>query len=143
MKKNPTNEVFLDAAYAIALSTPKDQHHQRAVALAEQMETAGTRLITTRAVVLEIGNAPAKLRYRKAAIELLLSMEEDSNVVIVPITEELYYRAFQLYRERLDKAWSITDCISFIVMQDRKLTDALTTDSHFQQAGFQVLLRKS
>jgi len=134
------NEVFLDAVYAIALSSPTDQHHQRAKALAEQFTTDGTRLITTQAVALEIGNALAKQRYRAAAIELLESLEEDPKVEMIQISEDLYKRAFQLYRERLDKEWGLTDCISFIVMQDHGLVKALTTDEHFRQAGFQALL---
>jgi len=134
------SEVFLDAAYAIALSSPTDQYHKRAKALAEQLEADGTQLVTTRAVVLEIGNALAKQRYRAAAIDLLNSLETDPDVEIVPISEGLYKQAFQLYQERLDKEWGITDCISFIVMQDRGLIKALTTDEHFKQAGFQALL---
>jgi hypothetical protein len=133
-------EVFLDAAYAIALSAPQDQYHERAEILAEQLETEGARLITTRAVVLEIGNALAKLRYREAAIELMDSLEDDPNVEIVPLSEELYARAFQLYRERPDKEWGLTDCISFMVMKDRGVMNALTTDEHFKQAGFHALL---
>lgn len=133
-------EVFLDTAYAIALSSSSDNYHQQAVALAEKLEADGTRLVTTRAVILEIGNTLAKLRYRKAAVDLLDSLEQDSNVEIIPVSEQLYKRAFQLYRERPDKEWGITDCISFVVMQDRGLTAALTTDEHFQQAGFQPLL---
>ena len=139
----PVTEVFLDAAYAIALSAPNDQYHDRAELLTEQLEAEGTRLITTRAVVLEIGNALAKLRYRSASVELLSSLEEDPNIEIIPISEPLYKRALHLYRERPDKEWGITDCISFMVMQDRGLTEALTTDEHFQQAGFRALLRES
>ncbi len=134
------NEVFLDAAYAIALSAPSDQHHERASQLAERIETDGTRLITTRAVMLEISNALAKQRYRKDAIELLEALEEDPKVEIISITDGLYKRAFELYRERIDKEWGLTDCISFIVMQGRGLMGALTTDDHFRQAGFQALL---
>jgi len=63
-----TDEVFLDASYAIALSAPTDEHHVRAGELVEQIEAEGTRLVTTRAVVLEIGNALARPRYRRAAI---------------------------------------------------------------------------
>lgn len=136
-------EVFLDSAYAIALSAPNDQYHKKAEMLADQLEAEGTRLITTRAVVLEIGNALAKLRYRSAAVDLLDSLEKDPNVEIIPSSEELYNRAFLLYRQHTDKEWGITDCISFIAMQDRCLTDALTTDEHFQQAGFRALLRES
>lgn len=133
-------EVFLDSAYAIALSAPNDQYHERALQLAEQLERDVTRLITTRAVLLEIGNALAKIRYREDAITLLDSLEDDSNVEIISISEDLYKRAFELYRERIDKEWGLTDCISFVVMQDRELAEALTTDDHFRQAGFQALL---
>ncbi len=136
------SEVFLDTAYAIALSAPSDEHHEEAVLLSEQLEREGTRLIATRAVVLEIGNALAKLRYRKAAAELLESLESDPTVEIIPISEELYKRAFEIYRERQDKEWGITDCISFVVMQERGLQAALTTDEHFEQAGFDAILRK-
>ena len=135
-------EVFLDTAYAIALSSPNDQFHTRAVALVEQLEATGTRLVTTRAVLLEIGNALSKQRYRQAAVQLLDSLEEDPTVDIVPLSEPLYARAVQLYRERPDKEWGLTDCVSFLVMQDRGLTDALTTDEHFQQAGFRAILRE-
>jgi len=136
----PMTEVFLDAAYAIALSAPRDQYHDHAVEVAEELEAREALLVTTRAVMLEIGNALAKLRYRAAAVELLISLEEDPNVEIVPISEELYARGFQLYQERQDKEWGLTDCISFVVMQDRGLVGALTTDEHFDQAGFRALL---
>ena len=106
----------------------------------KEIETENIKLITTRAVTLEIGNALAKLRYRAAAIELLNSIEEDPNIEIIPLSEELYEKAIELYRQRQDKEWGITDCISFVVMQDHKLTKALTTDEHFQQGGFKALL---
>ena len=136
----PTTEVFLDTSYAIALASPKDQYHGRAEALAEQLEQNRTRLMTTRAVLLEIGCALARQRYRSAAVELLDSLEKDPSVEIIPLSESLYTRAFQLYRDRPDKEWSLTDCVSFVVMQDRGLTEALTTDDHFRQAGFRALL---
>jgi len=72
---------------------------------------------------------------------LLDSLETDPNVDILPVSEPLYARALQLYRERPDKEWGLTDCVSFLVMRDRRLTEALTTDEHFQQAGFRALLR--
>ena len=135
------NEVFLDTAFAIALSSPKDAHHEQAVRISEQLETDGTLLITTRAVVIEIGNALAKQPFRTAAIELIESLEQDPSTKIIPVSEELHKRAFELYRERQDKQWGMTDCISFVVMRDNNLRTALTTDRHFQQAGFQALMR--
>ena len=135
-------EVFLDAAYAIALSAPADAFHTRVELLAEQMETDATKIVTTRAVLLEIGNALSKQRYRADAVALLEALEADRNVEIVPITEDLFARAFHLYRSRLDKEWGLIDCLSFVVMQERGITAALTTDDHFRQAGFHVLLRE-
>ena len=90
----------------------------------------------------EIGNALAKQRYRDAASQLLEALESDPQVEIVPLAEQLYARALQLYRERPDKEWGLTDCVSFVVMQDRGITEALTADEHFQQTGFRVLLRE-
>ena len=107
-----SNEVFLDAAYAIALSVSTDQHHDKAMALRAELKLAPNRLVTTRAVLLEIGNALAKTRYRPTAVQLLRAFSRDPNVEVVPISEELYERAFQLYQERRDKEWGITDCVS-------------------------------
>lgn len=134
------SEIFLDASYAIALSSSRDHHHRRAAELAEWLEANNHRLLTTRAVVVEIGNALSRSRYRSAAVTLLHSIESDPDIEIVPLTEELYGKALQLYAARQDKEWGLTDCLSFVVMGERGLTQALTTDTHFQQAGFQTLL---
>ena len=137
------DSVFVDTAYAIALASPADEFHPPALALAEQLEAHGTRLLTTPAVLLEIGNALSKLLYRQAAIQLLSSLRSDPSVEIAPLSDQLFEQALQLYAERLDKEWGLTDCVSFVVMQARGITDALTTDEHFQQAGFRALLREA
>ena len=92
--------------------------------------------------MLEIGNALSRQRYRHAAVQLLAALEADAKLNIVSLSESLSARALQLYRERPDKEWGLTDCASFIVMQDRGLTAVLTADEHFQQAGFRTLLRE-
>ncbi len=135
-------EVFLDTSFAIALSSLTDQNHVRAVELANQLETNKTPLVTTQAILLEIGNALSKQRYRIAAIQLLESLEADPNIEVVLLTKDLYTSAFNLFKQRKDKEWGLVDCISFIVMQNRGITDALTADNHFHQAGFRALLRK-
>jgi hypothetical protein len=135
-----SNKFFLDASFAIALSSPNDRYYGLAEELSEQIQKTRAKMVTTRAVILEIGNALAKMRYRKAAIELLEAIEEDPNVEIVPVSEELYKLVFDLYKKRTDKEWGLTDCISFVVMQEYELNDALTADEHFRQAGFRVLL---
>lgn len=96
-------EIFLDTSYVIALAAPGDEYHERAAQLAKWLTTEATPLVTTRAVALEIGNALARARYRQAAINLLDALENDPQVEIVPLTEELYERAAQLYRARPDK----------------------------------------
>ena len=134
-------EVFLDTSFAIALSSITDQNHLRAVELAHRLESNKTRLVTTQAILLEIGNALSKQRYRKAGIQLLESLSFDPNVEVVLLTKDLYTDAFNLFKQRKDKEWGLVDCISFIVMENRGITDALTADIHFQQAGFRALLR--
>jgi uncharacterized protein len=134
-------EIFLDTSFAITLSSVTDQNHVRAVQLANQIETDKTRLVTTQAILLEIGNALSKQRHRVAAIQLLESLETDPSVEVVLFTNSLYKLAFNLFKQREDKEWGLVDCVSFIVMQDRGITDALTADTHFQQAGFRALLR--
>src|SRR6185295_6301367 len=104
------------------------------------MEAANTHFVTSRAILLEIGNALSKLRHRTAAISLLTALENDSKVEIVPLSEDLYQRALAIYRDRVDKEWGLIDCVSFVVMKDEGLTEALTADTHFQQAGFHILL---
>jgi uncharacterized protein len=133
-------EVFLDTAYAIALAATSDQLHAKAVALAEKLQTERTRLVTTQAVLLEIGNALAKRRYRAAAVQLLSSMQADPTVEVVALTRELYAEAFRLYQDRPDKEWGLIDCVSFVVMGARGIMQALTADEHFEQAGFEALL---
>lgn len=136
-------DFFLDTAYAIALSASADEHHEHVVLLAGRIKRDRARLVTTRGVLLEIGNSLAKLRYRHAATRLLQALEADPAVEIVPLSEELYRRALHLYAERSDKEWSLVDCLSFVIMQDRKIQDALTTDEHLQQAGFRALMRET
>jgi predicted nucleic acid-binding protein len=93
-------------------------------------------------VIIEIANALAKAHLRGGAIVLLDAMEADPHVEIIPVSEELYAEGAKLYRGRQDKEWGMTDCISFAVMHDRGMQDALTADDHFRQAGFRALLHE-
>ena len=134
------SEVFLDTSYAIAISSSRDEHRPQALELSRGMRSEGTRVITTRAVIIEIGNALSKTHLRGGAVTLIDAMEADPYVEIIPVSEELYAEGAKLYRGRKDKEWGMTDCISFVVMRSRGLRDALTADDHFRQAGFRALL---
>lgn len=135
------NEVFLDSAYVIALAYSTDAHHRQAAEFAGVVSLRKTILVTTRAIILEIGNALAKAQVRAAAIKLIGEFQSSQFVRVVPLTEELAGRGWTLFCQRHDKDWSLTDCISFVVMQERRIRQALTSDGHFEQAGFTALLR--
>lgn len=136
-----TDKLFLDTAFVIALISPKDIFHDKAMALSRQIRQGGIHMLTTRAILIEIGNSLAKANTRQAAIEMLESIEADDGITIVPMTEELYKESFKFFGSRMDKEWGLIDCISFVVMQKFDLTEALTSDRHFEQAGFIPLMR--
>lgn len=130
---------FVDTGHWIALTDIGDQYHARARQLAAQ--TRGP-LVTTDAVLLEGGNALSAVRWRHLGIALLADVQASRDVEVVHLTPELYTRAVQLYAARPDKEWGLIDCVSFVVMQDRGITEALAADQHFVQAGFRALLRE-
>jgi predicted nucleic acid-binding protein len=130
-------KVFLDTAFVVALINQRDQYHEQALQLADEQE--GRPLLTTDAVLLEIGNALAR-GYKKEAVEVIEYFLAAEDVEIVRLSPELFNDAFELYRARQDKEWGMVDCISFIVMRRAEATEALTCDGHFAQAGFRVLL---
>lgn len=134
------NEFFVDAGFVIALINRHDQLHTAARLLSVQLRASSARLVTTQAVLFEIGNALAKQRYRAEAVRLLASMQNDPLVEIVPITPVLFDKAFNLYRTRPDKEWGLVDSFSFVVMAERGLQQALSADEHFEQAGFRLAI---
>ena len=133
------SSLFLDTSFAIALASRRDLHHSRAVELAEQIRESNTQLVTTIPVIIEIGNSLAKQAFREAAIQLVNALHSDPRVTIVPLDHDLYDRGFATFANRRDKEWGLTDCISFVAMEDRNLRAALTADAHFRQAGFRAL----
>lgn len=136
----PPTEVFVDTACVVALLNSKDDLHETASSLFEDARAQG-RLVTTRAVCLEVGSFFAKPEHRRRASELLQQIEDAPDIDVLPINDALYHRALRLFGNRPDKKWSLTDCSSFVVMQERGITDALTSDHHFRQAGFVPLMR--
>ena len=135
------SKVFLDTSYALALSFQSDASHAKAKQIAIRLVRDRTVLVTTRSILLEIGNALSKQSARHQGIALLTALEEEPLVKIIAISDDLYRRAFDLFRSRLDKEWGLVDCISCVAMQDEGIDKVLTADKHFQQMGFQALLR--
>ena len=130
-------EAFIDTSFVVALINQRDQYHVQAVELASQFDKRS--LVTTDAVLLEIGNALAR-NFKEASIQIIEYFLTSDEVEIIPLNTQLFARAFELYRSHLDKSWGLIDCVSFVVMRDFGLTESLTADKHFEQAGFAVLL---
>jgi predicted nucleic acid-binding protein len=92
-------------------------------------------------VLTEVGDALSAPVNRPAFLRLYRRLSMNSATEVVPPTIDLLEREIDLYERRPDKEWSLTDCISFVVMSERGLTEALTGDHHFEQAGFRALFR--
>jgi predicted nucleic acid-binding protein len=125
--------VFGDTGYVLALTNTVDQYHDRARAASLIVSPP---FLTTEAVLVEIGNALSKANWRQVGVATANDLRHDPDIQVVPVSSELFDRAVNLYSARLDKEWGLTDCISFVVMRDHEVTQALTTDRHFEQAGF-------
>jgi len=129
--------VFADTSYYLALINSLDQHHSAVCKWTS--EFAGTS-ITTAWIITELANAMSQAGNRPFFLSLLRDLQTDSRVTIVPPTKELFDSGLDLFSRRSDKDWSLTDCISFLVMEEHGLKEAATLDRHFAQAGFDVLI---
>lgn len=132
--------LFLDTAYIYALFNTRDQWHEKAVEWEETLEAENRPLVTTQLVLVEIGNGLSSLRFRQQAARIIHNLEDNPLVDVISATPDAFARAFELFEQRPDKDWGLGDCFSFVAMRDNGVTDALTTDDHFRQAGFNALL---
>lgn len=133
------HSVFVDTQYVIALINERDHHHDKARRLAAQYRNS--QLLTTQAVLLEIGNALAR-HFRAEATSVLDAFQKSPGVEVVELSTGLFSAGVDLYRRHADKSWGLVDCISFTVMRERQVMAALTYDQHFLQAGFRALMRE-
>jgi len=131
---------FMDTAYVLALLNQNDKYHDQAKAILPSTRIAYEVCITD-AILIEICNSLARSN-RSAAVAFINSLYSTHNINVIPVENTPLHRAIDLYQKRDDKEWGLTDCISFIVMDDQGLRNALTSDEYFQQAGFRALLRE-
>lgn len=135
------NAVFADTSFWIALLNPRDDLHQKAREVAASLGEA--RVVTTQMVLVELLNdfASRGPALRNAASVLVRRLAQNRRTIIVPQSGEQFDAAVALYAERRDKNWSLTDCASLLVMKAESIQRALTHDRHFEQMGFEALLR--
>ena len=131
------NQTFADTFYYLALLNPSDAAHERALAVTADRQEV---LVTTRWVLTEVGDAMAAPAYRLRFVNLIRTIDSDPGTIVVPFSDQLFLEGVDRFSQRRDKAWSLTDCISFLVMEEHNIMDALTGDHHFAQAGFTLLM---
>lgn len=132
------NTVFADTYYYLAFLSESDAAHGRAMQLSRELVG---KTVTTAWVLMEVADALAAPPQRFLFLALYERLRSNPNVTIVPPNAAMFEQGVELYAQRPDKSWSLTDCISFVVMRERGVTDALTGDHHFEQAGFHALLK--
>jgi predicted nucleic acid-binding protein len=129
---------FLDTVFIQALLNSHDQYHTKAKAFLPRLRKASEVWITE-AVLVEVCNAFSAIN-RIAPIQFVEYCYSTDNIQVVTIDTPLLMRAITLYKNRPDKMWGLTDCISFVVMDEQGLMEAVTADKHFVQAGYRALL---
>lgn len=127
---------FADTFYFLALLCASDDAHAEAVELARRLSG---QLVTTDAVVLEVADALSAPGDRERAAVYIRALWQEPRVDVRRVERPLLERGLDLYASRRDKDWGLTDCISFVVMREEGIEQALTGDSHFTQAGFTIL----
>jgi uncharacterized protein len=129
---------FADTSYYIALLNPDDDLHAQAVAVTD---TLVGQVITSEWVLAELGGRLFAPRNRREFFRFVEDLRGDADIVIVGADKATFEAGLALYGRRLDKEWSVVDCISFNIMNERGISEALSTDHHFAQAGFKILLK--
>ncbi len=134
-------EVFADSGYWVAVQNPDDQFHEEAIMVTERLGPC--RIVTTEMVLVEFLNFMCRTgaHRRGLASDTVKRIQNDDSVEVVPQTSTQFVASVQRYTFRLDQRWSLTDCASFLLMEERGITEALAYDQDFEQAGFVALLR--
>jgi uncharacterized protein len=135
-----SREVLLDTNGWFALLNSADSLHVRAVQTWQEIAQSGRLLVVTDWVIAETGNGLARRKRRHRFAEAVTQIQISAGTELVYVGPDLLERALHLYATHMDKAWGLVDCASFALMQERGITDAFTSDRHFQQAGFNCLL---
>ena len=138
MSSNGYRQVFVDTFFIVALINQRDMYHDRALELAAEFD--GQPLVTTDAVLLEIGNGLAR-NFKQQAVEIIDQVTSSPEIEIVRLSPALFEQGYALYKSHQGKEWGLVDCVSFAVMRQKGIYAALTFDQHFVQAGFQALMR--
>jgi uncharacterized protein len=131
--------IFVDTSYLVAIILPSDGLHRRAM---EWTNVVDEPLLVTEFVLLETVNSLSRPQDRAPVHAALDQIAADTEWKVIPSSPHWFHLGLARHRQRSDKEWSLTDCISFCVMDEHGIRRALTHDHHFEQAGFEALLRQ-
>lgn len=129
--------VFADTSYYLAILSPDDAWHQSALTAFRDLNQP---VVTSEYVLLELGAHLSKPPYRSLFVDFIAELRND-DIEILPATRRAFDAGLARFAQRLDKKWSLTDCISFCLMEEYGITDVLSSDRDFAQAGFHLLLQ--
>ena len=132
---------FVDSVDWIAILNADDSLHQKADTEFKKRMDSGFHFLTSTAVLNEVANALSRPKFRATVVEFYRRLKSSRRVDIIFVDESLWSAGWELFEDRPDKGWSLTDCISMIIMQRHRIRNAFTNDKHFEQAGFRALLR--
>lgn len=133
--------VFVDTSGWLAIVNKSDELHALALRIKRMLTENKVSLTTTDFVVIEAANSLSRTPLRRLAIELVQFIRDSDDVEVERANPKVLDAAWDLYKSRTDKEWSLTDCASFVVMKRNEIQDAFTNDHHFEQAGFNILLK--
>ncbi len=133
--------VFIDTSAWLALINEVDRDHIKAKRIRDKLLAGKKRFLLTDYIIIEIANSLCKVRWRPYAVKLIISIQQTEYIEIIKINKDIYEEAWNLYSDRTDKEWSLTDCTSFVVMKKYGIRDAFTSDHHFEQAEFNILIK--
>src|SRR3989337_3596304 len=134
--------VFVDTSAWLALINKSDAFHVKAKNIRDILLHDNMQFIVTDYLIVEVANSLSKIPWRSSAIQLINSIQLSENIRVVEINKEIYNEAWGLYSKRTDKEWGLTDCASFVVMKRYAITVAFTNDHHFEQMGYNILLKE-
>lgn len=129
--------VFIDTSYILALELANDQNHNAARHHWQQINISLPTLVTTSYIFDEVVTYFNSRTFHGKAIQVGNNLLSSPSVQLIYVDERLFYTAWNYFQQHQDKRYSLTDCVSFIVMQQRGIQVAFTFDKHFMQAGFQ------
>jgi len=133
--------IFVDTSALIALGNKRDAFHLPAIRIKEELKQTNRHLVTTSAILLEFGNSFSSVTLKPVAIKFLEAIRQSKKWNCIDINDVILKKGFESYKKMADKEWGLVDCTSIVLAKEMGIQEIFTTDHHFEQAGFTILLK--